>query len=83
MILNKFLDLINGAVGAVVSYITSLWGTEVYPTTFVAALGWIKSLDVLLPITEGLGLVGFWLAVQSVIWGLKWIIKLIDWLPIT
>jgi hypothetical protein len=83
MIINSLLEVINTLIGYLISAVALLWGNHPFPTDFVEAFSFIRGLNDFLPVTEALLAVSFMVAYFGMVWGLKWIVKVIDWLPIT
>jgi hypothetical protein len=85
MIVNAILTLINTVLGWFLSTVGSLLGSLSFPlpAAFGDAVGFFKSLDAFFPVTEFIEAFTFLCSYFAFVWGVKWVVKLIDWLPFT
>jgi ABC-type multidrug transport system permease subunit len=80
MIADALLGLLHTAIGWISTAAASLVGGLTFPAGFSDAVGYLKSLDRFLPVTEFLAGFSFLLSYFGVVWGLKWVMKIVDWI---
>lgn len=83
MIADFFIGIINSLITTLVDAVNALMVHIPLPSIPASAFSWLKSLDAFLPVSEFVTGVVFLIGYFSVLVVIKWIVKLIDWLPVT